>query len=242
VIQRAALVACFSWVALAQTASQTFRFTYIDTAQARQEVLNSLRSVGEMKDVSADSTGAVTVKGTADQIALAKWLMQALDQPPGPQKQPARSYTLSSDPVPEARVYYTHAPNPQALQQMINSVRSVSDLQRVMPFNATLALVFRGTRDQVALAEWMINGLDRPATQSASVVDYGVPFGMRLESTRIFYLPPAAEQVLVQLMSQVRTQTGLQRLTLCIQPGAMVARGSSDQIAEATRLIQQAKQ
>jgi hypothetical protein len=65
---------------------------------------------------------------------------------------------------------------------------------------------------------------------------------MRLESTRIFYLPPAAEQVLVQLMSQVRTQTGLRRLTLCIQPGAMVARGSSDQIAEATRLIQQAKQ
>jgi hypothetical protein len=64
---------------------------------------------------------------------------------------------------------------------------------------------------------------------------------MRLEDTRIFYLPPASERALVQLMSQVRTQTGLQRFTLCIQPGALVARGSSDQIAEATRLIQQAK-
>ena len=42
---------------------------------------------------------------------------------------------------------------PQEIQEIVNAVRSVSELQRVVAFNSQNAIIVRGEADQVALAD-----------------------------------------------------------------------------------------
>jgi hypothetical protein len=69
----------------------------------------------------------------------------------------------------------------------------------------------------------------RPATQKAGEIP-------QLSVSR-----PYASAALRELMTQVRPQTGLQRITVCNGPRAIAARGTSDQLALAQQLIQQSK-
>ncbi|MEO8027299.1 MAG: cohesin domain-containing protein [Bryobacteraceae bacterium] len=68
------------------------------------------------------------------------------------------------------RVFFvTNATSVQEFQEVATAIRSVIEVRRVFTYNAQKALVIRGTRDQIALAEKMIADLDRP--KSEVVVD-----------------------------------------------------------------------
>ncbi|HEV3197211.1 MAG TPA: cohesin domain-containing protein [Bryobacteraceae bacterium] len=58
--------------------------------------------------------------------------------------------------------YLSNVSLPQEIQEIVNAVRSVSELQRVVAFNSQNAIIVRGESDQVALAAKMIHDLDRP--------------------------------------------------------------------------------
>jgi general secretion pathway protein D len=58
--------------------------------------------------------------------------------------------------------YLTNVNSAQEIQEIVNAVRSVSELQRVVPFNSQNAIIVRGEADQVALAAKMIHDLDKP--------------------------------------------------------------------------------
>ena len=78
------------------------------------------------------------------------------------------------------RIFYLSNVNtPQEVQEIINVVRSIVDLQRVMPYSTQFAIVVRGETDKVALAAKLINGLDKP--HSEVVVDILV-----LEASQVF--------------------------------------------------------
>jgi type II secretory pathway component GspD/PulD (secretin) len=230
--------------AFAQTNERVFQLAHIKTPQARQEMVNVLRTVGDGSDVSQDSAaGTITVNGTASQIALAAWLVGALDQ--APDGGMPRSYTYSDPRAPEVRIVYAPlAPNPQALQELVNAVRSVSEIQRIMILNSERALAMRGSTEQVALAEWLVANLDKAASQSAgkAFVDYGAPFGPSQETVRLFSFPEtAAPEALIQLMTDIRSQTGMPRVVACVAVRAITVRGTADQIAEAERLVRASK-
>jgi general secretion pathway protein D len=53
----------------------------------------------------------------------------------------------------------------QQIQEIVNVVRSVTELQRITAFNAQNAIVVRGEADKVALAEAVIHDLDKPAPE-----------------------------------------------------------------------------
>src|SRR5258708_32570732 len=66
------LVGLFTFAAWGQTLDKVLYFTHLDTPQAMQEVTNAVRSIGDIRDVSLDVVKrSLTVKGTADQIAMA---------------------------------------------------------------------------------------------------------------------------------------------------------------------------
>ncbi|HEY1493583.1 MAG TPA: hypothetical protein VGF49_03540 [Candidatus Solibacter sp.] len=75
--------------------------------------------------------------------------------------------------------YLSNVNTPQEVQEIINVVRSIVDLQRVMPYSTQFAIVVRGETDKVALAAKLINGLDKP--RSEVVVDILV-----LEASQVF--------------------------------------------------------
>lgn len=68
------------------------------------------------------------------------------------------------------RVFYlNNVVKPQDLQEILTAVRTISDIRRIFPMQAQNAILVRGTTDQVALAEKLINDIDKP--RSEVVVD-----------------------------------------------------------------------
>ncbi len=61
------------------------------------------------------------------------------------------------------KVFYLQNVNtPQELQEIVTSIRSVADLQRLFVYNAQNAIIARGEADRIALAEKIIQDLDKP--------------------------------------------------------------------------------
>ncbi|HXA51769.1 MAG TPA: hypothetical protein VNV86_15740, partial [Candidatus Acidoferrum sp.] len=78
------------------------------------------------------------------------------------------------------RVFYLSSVNsPQELQEIINVVRSLTDMPKVFPFSTQYAIVARGEADKVVMAEKVIRDLDKP--RSEVVVDILV-----LEASKTF--------------------------------------------------------
>jgi len=62
------------------------------------------------------------------------------------------------------RVFYlTHTETPQQLQEVIVAVRSISGVFRAFTHSASRAMALRGTADQMAVADWLLYVLDKPA-------------------------------------------------------------------------------
>jgi type II secretory pathway component GspD/PulD (secretin) len=303
-------------IAPAQATSQTFDFTNKPSAQGLQEIAAMLRTVGSIKQLSADANAStVTVQGTSDELSMTAWIVHELDRPnaqsvPGsPQQylvagqsddviqealtilrtvadvQKVFNYTALSDLVVRgpaaqiavseylinsidvvkgsvtagaeyqylvpgqgsqvARVFYlAHASTPQAVQEILTVLRTVADIQKVFNFTPLNALAIRGTANDIAACDWLIQSLDiasAPATgQSASLREYHMPGNARVGDTvRVFYPThidtPAGIQ---QTITQLRTDLQIMKVFNRSSPTALVVRGSADQIAKAELLIQ----
>jgi general secretion pathway protein D len=61
--------------------------------------------------------------------------------------------------------YLSNVNTPQELQEIVNAVRAVTELTRLMPYNSLHAIIARGEADRIALAEKIINDLDRPRAE-----------------------------------------------------------------------------
>jgi general secretion pathway protein D len=58
--------------------------------------------------------------------------------------------------------YLQNVGTAQELQEIVNAVRAVTELTRLMPYNEQNAIIARGEADRVALAEKIIHALDKP--------------------------------------------------------------------------------
>ena len=61
--------------------------------------------------------------------------------------------------------YIKNATTVQELTEISTTVRSVAEIRRAFTYNAQNAILIRGTTDQVALAEKLINDLDKPKAE-----------------------------------------------------------------------------
>lgn len=75
--------------------------------------------------------------------------------------------------------YLTNVSSPQEIQEIVNAVRSIAELQRVVAFTSQNAIIVRGEADQIALAGKMIHDLDKPRPEV--VVDI-----MVMEASSVF--------------------------------------------------------
>src|SRR5450755_2771707 len=80
-----------------QNVDKTFQFTYIESPTAAQSITNALRSVAEVQLVTIDNgTKSLTLRGTANQMALVGWLFPQLDrlESDPPPASPSQDYQL----------------------------------------------------------------------------------------------------------------------------------------------------
>ena len=241
------LVAFFAFAASGQSSDKVFYFTHLDTSQAMEEVSNAVRSIGDIRDVSLDTAKrSLTVKGTADQIAIAGWLTAELDKSgtaPG-----TRDFPFNDPRTPLAQiVYLSHVNNPRDLQEIVNSVRSVTDITRCFPMNQQKAIVMRGSPAQVKAADWLLGELDQPAGPQTS----GSPHEYRLPAADVGYqerrlvLKVAAvthletPQAFQEATNLIRGVADIQRCFPVYSRMVLVIRGSDDQISLANWLLKE---
>src|SRR6266540_1597136 len=104
-IRNGVLMSLFALAAFGQAFDKVFFFTHVEAPAQLQSVLNAVRSIGDIRDASMDmAKRSLTVNGTADEIALAGWLIAELDRTdsaPGP-----RDLPFNDARAPLAQVYH----------------------------------------------------------------------------------------------------------------------------------------
>ncbi|MGC2792176.1 MAG: cohesin domain-containing protein [Candidatus Sulfotelmatobacter sp.] len=99
--------------------------------------------------------------------------------------------------------YLSNISQPTELQDVVNAIRAVLDVQRVQQLLSQNALVVRGTPDQIALAEKLVDDLDRARPEV--VIDIAVLQISRDKSRTLGLLPPSSATVTLQ--SNINTST-----------------------------------
>jgi general secretion pathway protein D len=92
--------------------------------------------------------------------------------------------------------YLTNLSAPTELQDVVNAIRAVLDVQRVQQLLSQNALVVRGTPDQIALAEKLVEDLDKARPEV--IVDIAVMQVSKDRSRTLGLSPPTSATVTLQ--------------------------------------------
>ena len=103
--------------------------------------------------------------------------------------------------------YLTNLSAPTELQDVVNAIRAVLDVQRVQQLLSQNALVVRGTPDQIALAEKLVEDLDKARPEV--IVDIAVMQVSKDRSRTLGLSPPTSATVTLQSnLNNTTTTTG----------------------------------
>jgi type II secretory pathway component GspD/PulD (secretin) len=140
-----------------------FYLAHIHGVQFTQEVITVLRTVADAQKVfTYTALDAVVVRAPTEQMALAKWMISALDrEAPSPGAE-VPEFHISGVRDPIARVYYlANAKNQQDVNRIVTAVRTTGGIMKVFPVSTNGALVMRGPQEQITKAEGIVNAMDR---------------------------------------------------------------------------------
>ncbi len=101
--------------------------------------------------------------------------------------------------------YLSNLSAPTELQDVVNAIRAVLDVQRVQQLLSQNALVVRGTPDQIALAEKLVDDLDKARPEV--VVDIAVLQISKDKSRTLGLSPPTSATVTLQNNINTTTST-----------------------------------
>src|SRR5580692_3612023 len=101
--------------------------------------------------------------------------------------------------------YLTNLSAPTELQDVVNAIRAVLDVQRVQQLLSQNALIVRGTPDQIALAEKLVEDLDKARPEV--IVDIAVLQVSKDKSRTLGFSPPTSATVTLQSNLNTTTPT-----------------------------------
>jgi type II secretory pathway component GspD/PulD (secretin) len=137
------------------------------------ELATVIRSVFEIRQLAMfTATKAMVVRGTAEQVVGSEWLLRKLDRPAstvGDKRDDHQELHLGSSPEPDKTVAVFHLSNStsqEGLQKATTSIRTATQARRCFLYPPTLAIVMRGTREQLATAASMLAQLDAPTANA----------------------------------------------------------------------------
>src|SRR5207247_1168482 len=196
------------------------------TVQDFQEVATLVRSIADIRRLfTYNAPRALVMRGTADQVGLAEWLVNTLETAQASAK---LEYGMPSGSEDVVRVFYlAHTGTVQSLQEVATLVRSIGDIRRMFTYNRPRAIAMRGTADQAALAQWLFGELDK-LVKDQSAHEYRLP-GAVEDVVRVFYLPHSGTvQHFQEIATFVRSATQIRRAFTYNAPRALTLRGTAD--------------
>jgi hypothetical protein len=227
-------------------AVRLFYLTHGETAQETQQLVNLIREMSDIQRISYyGDRRTIALRGTPDQIALAEWLFGRLDKPVDPQtvKPAGYEFPAPNGAMESVRVlYFTQDERSENPQQMINLIRTATEIRRAHDYSPRGAIVLRGTAAQIALAEWLFGELNKPVnpqTNRTAAYQQTAPTG-RSEAVRLFFFSRnETDQDLQEIMQMIRTMADIQAVNPYPPKRAIVVRGTPAQIALAEWVVSQ---
>jgi hypothetical protein len=226
--------------ALGQTGiERTLHFAHLTDPQSLMEAATVIRSTGLILHAKLDAPSkTLALRGDAEQIALAEWLLSRLDQPPTAKQPPIQKYQVKGSAEGEVRVLFPRgAHTVQSMQELATVVRSITEIRQGFTFSPLKAAILRGTADQLAIAEWVYNQLDGQPSDSEFR-----QAGSADDVVRVFFLTPAKTLVELQQNANVIRKTAMIRRMFLYNPGpALAARGTPEQLAVVEQMLKDAQ-
>jgi hypothetical protein len=210
------------------------------------EIATAVRTIAEIRRAFPyTASRALAVRGTADQVEAAEWVVHELDQPVGAKRiDSAVHQMIDTHGETEMRVYYVpYTTTVQEFQEVATLIRTMGEIRRVFTYNARQAMVMRGTADQLALAGWLNAELGKSAVPNpAASRTYTYPSldrdGERL--VRVFYLKDMPTVTAFQLaVTQIRMATKMRRVFTYNASKAVAVRGTAEQLAMAEQMVKE---
>src|SRR5215471_8255432 len=222
------------------------------SVQEFQELATAVRTIGDIRRLyTCNAPRFIIARGSADQLAFADWMIGEIwthGNVPGPHSI-SREYLLPADPSPRpnenvTRAFYmAQAPTVQDFQSLATLVRTVALIRRVYTYNAPRAMLVRGTSDQIKLAAWLFDEIDRPVASRTSGASAPYKYqlaGLPEDTVRVFYpVRVSSEQQFQQIATQVRSATGIKGVFAHASLRALALRGTGEQIDTAERVLKQ---
>ncbi|MBZ5601976.1 MAG: hypothetical protein LAO79_06695 [Acidobacteriia bacterium] len=212
------------------------------TVQMFQEVATLIRTTADIRRVfTYNAPRAMIIRGNGDQVALAAWLVEAIDQSSKTGSPAEYHMPADSDPRGDTVVHLfhiAHAASIQDFQEIATAIRMIADIRRVFTYNEPRLFVARGSAEQNVLAQWLVQQLDVPGGAGAASYEYQAP-NITDNMVRVFYLHSPTVEQFQRTATDVRTKTGIRRLFTCSASRAMTLRGTVDQVAAADRMVKE---
>jgi hypothetical protein len=228
--------------AMAQSPEKVLRFAHTSSEQNRMEVATVVRAIAEVKLWADAEARTMKIEGSPEQIAAAEWVFLELDRPAGaPAPDSARVYKMP-DPKNEGHIRVfalAQTLSVQNVQELATAVRAIAEVRRLFTYSEPRIIVVRGTEEQVAAADWLLQQLDTPAKPGFAVPRERPMTDARGEGYfRIFY-PRSVQTVqqLQELATCTRALVEIRRLFTYSRKAAIIARGTEEELKLAEWLL-----
>jgi len=212
------------------------------TSQDLTAVTTAIRTVCDLQRLFPyESRQAIVGRGAPDKIAAADWMVRQLLPPDGQAPtadSPAFPAPTTDSMTPDVKsVIQIFRMDPKTtnaqLTSTVTAIRTVADIQRLFPFESGMAIVARDTPAKVAVAEWLVHELAKPA--DAGAVHQTTMPGLMDGVVRLFYAGKEAD--VTPLVTQIRFTLDIRRLFPFGQPAAIVLRGRPDQMPAVEAMV-----
>jgi hypothetical protein len=127
---------------------------YLHTPQAFQETVNTVRAIADIQRCfPLSARGVLVMRGNDEAMALAAWLLKQLDGPAG---QGTSEFKIGGAAGQIAQVAFVNAGTVESLVETASQIRTETKMARAFPFPPQKAVAMRGTADQLAQAQQVI--------------------------------------------------------------------------------------
>jgi type II secretory pathway component GspD/PulD (secretin) len=144
---------------------RVFYLSHTNTPQQMQEILTTLRVVIDIQKVfNYTALNALTIRGTASDLAASEFIIRSLDLPADAKAAPPSEFNIPGGNV--IGVYYTSNFSGKKLTAAVTLLRDNLQLTKTFMKTTPQTLIYRGTADQIAKAEQLIKQKDQPLESS----------------------------------------------------------------------------
>ena len=215
---------------------RTFRFQSPATDQDFQDLSVAALTMSGLKARTVDvALRELSISGTSEEVRVTEWVIAELDRPAAATPPPASTVlTLETkEPDNTIRVFYpAQISSNQDLMEVVTALRTITDVRFVGIYTSHRAVVVRGSRDQLDLAEWLLAEVNRDSPQESYELPKSWPDFQRGENqVRVFRFTRAKDvQQFNEMQTMIRTITDTRRVYPYLSKRAIVLRGTEEQV------------